>query len=329
LEALDPRSLLIIVLALAAAGGAAFAIFPYLSGDAKGEKRQAQLFNKRPAGAARGERLVDATARRKQVTESLKELEQRNAKKTKRSLETRIAQAGLSLSKSTFFVVSGFAGGVMGLLLFVAGENPVFGAAGLVIGGLGLPSMWLSHMTKKRLKKFTLEFPGAVDVIIRGVKAGLPLGDCLRIIAAEAAEPVRGEFRQIVEAQTLGLSVTEAVERLPERIPTAEANFFAIVISIQQQAGGNLAEALANLSRVLRERKKMADKVRAMSSEARASAYIIASLPLVVAGLVYLTSPQYIEQLWIKDTGRVVLFACACLMGVGVFVMNKMISFDI
>jgi tight adherence protein B len=324
---LDSRSLLIIVLALAAAGGAAVLVYPYLSGDVKGERRQEQLLNKR-SGVSR-DRQADATARRKQVADSLKELEQRSAKKAKLSLETRIAQAGMTLSKQMYYIVSGFAGGFVALVLFTLTGNPAFGFAGLVIGALGLPNMWLARMTKSRLKKFTLEFPSAVDVIIRGVKAGLPLNDCLRIIASEAAEPVRGEFRQIVEAQTLGMSVAEAVERLPERIPTAEANFFAIVISIQQKAGGNLAEALSNLSRVLRERKKMADKIRAMSSEARASAYIIASLPIIVAGLVYLTSPQYIEQLWIKDTGRVVLFACACLMGVGVFVMNKMISFDV
>jgi len=324
---LDSRSLLIIGLSLAAASGAAYLIFPYLSGDVRGEKRQAHLLTRGPV--ARGDRQVDATARRKQVADSLKELEQRNAKQKKRSLETRIAQAGLSLSKQGYLIASCFAGGLTALLIFLLSGNPIFGGAGLVIGGFGLPSVWLSTMTKRRLKKFTLEFPNAVDVIIRGVKAGLPLADCLRIIASEAAEPVRGEFRQIIEAQTLGLSISEAVERMPERIPTPEANFFAIVITIQQKAGGNLGEALSNLSRVLRERKKMADKVKAMSSEARASAYIIGSLPIAVALLVYITSPAYIEQLWLKETGRVVLFACFCMMAFGTFVMNKMISFDI
>ncbi|MBB4197274.1 pilus assembly protein [Rhodoblastus sphagnicola] len=324
---MDFRSLLIVLLALAAASGAAFLIFPFLNGDVRGEKRQEQLLNRAPV--SRGERQVDSVARRKQVADSLKELEQRNVKKKRRSLEVRIAQAGLSMSKQGYLIASGIAGGITALMIFVLSGNPIFGGAGLVIGALGLPSMWLSFMTKRRLKKFTLEFPSAVDVIIRGVRAGLPLGDCLRIIASEAAEPVRGEFRQIVEAQTLGMSVAEAVERMPERIPTAEANFFAIVITIQQKAGGNLGEALSNLSKVLRERKKMADKVRAMSSEARASAYIIASLPIAVALLVYITSPAYIEQLWLKETGRVVLFACFCSMAFGSFVMNKMISFDI
>jgi tight adherence protein B len=184
-------------------------------------------------------------------------------------------------------------------------------------------------MTDRRLKKFSLEFPNSLDIIIRGVKAGLPLGDCMRIIASEASEPVRSEFRQIVESQALGLSVTEAVERMPDRIPTPEANFFAIVIAIQQKAGGNLAEALANLSRVLRERKKMRDKIKAISSEAKASAMIIGALPIVVALLVYITSPRYIELLWTTETGRVVLVVCVCVMGLGCFIMQKMIAFDI
>jgi tight adherence protein B len=324
---LDSRSILIVLLTLAAASGAAHLAFPWLSGDVRAEKRQENLLNR--GKAARSDRQVDVAARRKQVADSLKELEQRSVKKKKLSLETRIAQAGLSLSKQSYLIASGVSGGLIALLLFLFSGNPIFGGAGLVIGGFGLPSVWLSFMTKRRLKKFTLAFPGAVDVIIRGVRAGLPLGDCLRIIASEAPEPVRGEFRQIVEAQTLGMSVAEAVERMPERIPTPEANFFAIVITIQQKAGGNLGEALGNLSKVLRERKKMRDKIKAMSSEARASAYIIGSLPIAVALLVYITSPHYIEQLWIKETGRVVLFCCFCAMATGVLIMNKMISFDI
>lgn len=215
------------------------------------------------------------------------------------------------------------------MLLFLITGSPLLAAAGVIIGGWGLPNFVLKFVTKRRLKKFGIEFPNAIDVIIRGVKAGLPLNDCVRIIASESSEPVRSEFRQIVEAQTLGLTITEAIERLPQRIPTPEANFFAIVIAIQQKSGGNLAEALSNLARVLRERKKMRDKVNAMSSEAKASAMIIGALPIVVALLVYLTSPHYIELLWLTDTGRVVLAICAGVMAFGVFIMQKMIAFDI
>ena len=179
------------------------------------------------------------------------------------------------------------------------------------------------------MNRFLREFPGAVDIIVRGIKAGIPLGDCIRAIAAEAAEPIRSEFRAIVEAQSLGISVAEAVERMIERVPLPEANFFSIVISIQQKAGGNLSEALMNLSNVLRDRKKMRSKVKAMSSEAKASAGIIGALPPLVTTAVWFTSPGYISLLFTTGTGHMVLGGCACWMGLGVFIMKKMISFDI
>ena len=167
------------------------------------------------------------------------------------------------------------------------------------VGGFGFPAWVLNFLRKHRLKKFVDEFPNAVDIIIRGVKAGMPLGDCLRVIAAEAAEPVRGEFRQIVEAQTMGLSASEAVDRIVERVPLPEASFFAIVINIQQKAGGNLAEALGNLSGVLRDRKKMKTKIKSVSSEAKTSAYIIGSLPFFVSGMVWFTA----RNIW-RSCGR-------------------------
>lgn len=215
-----------------------------------------------------------------------------------------------------------------GFLVFVASGNVIYAAAALGIGGFGIPNWILSFLRKRRISKFVNEFPNAVDVIIRGVKAGLPLGDCLRIIAAEAAEPVRTEFRRIVEAQSIGLTIAEAVERLYENIPTPEANFFGIVINIQQKAGGNLSEALGNLSRVLRERKKMKLKIKAMSSEAKASAYIIGALPFIVSGMVYLTSPKYMEILWLHPSGRVVMAVCGFWMLIGVLSMKKMVNFD-
>ena len=171
-------------------------------------------------------------------------------------------------------------------------------------------------------------FPDAVDVIVRGVKAGLPLGDCLKIIANESQEPVRGEFRAIVETQTIGMPMGEACLKLHESLPLPEANFFGIVVSIQQKSGGNLSEALGNLSRVLRDRKRMQAKIWAMSMEAKASAAIIGALPPVVMVLVYITSPNYIELLWITPVGRAMLVGSALWMAMGVFVMKKMINFD-
>ncbi|MCI4677807.1 type II secretion system F family protein [Rhodoblastus acidophilus] len=327
---MDIRSLFIIMLTVITVAGAFYVlVFPYLSGEAAAEKRKAQIASKTGLRRAPGERVTDAAARRKQVADSLKEIEQRNSEKAKVSLETRIGQAGLDLSRTNFFVFSGVAAVMTTLLLLMITHSLPMALTGLVIGGFGLPNFVLKFLTNRRLRKFTQEFPNAIDVIIRGVKAGLPLNDCIRIIASEASEPVRGEFRQIVEAQTLGLSTGEAIERLPLRIPTPEANFFAIVITIQQKSGGNLAEALTNLSRVLRERKKMRDKVRAISSEAKASAMIIGALPVIVALLVYITSPKYISLLWTTGTGRITLVVCVFMMALGSFIMKKMIAFDI
>jgi tight adherence protein B len=178
------------------------------------------------------------------------------------------------------------------------------------------------------MERFLNEFANAIDVIVRGIKAGLPLGDCIRMIATETDEPVRGEFRKIVDAQSVGMSIADAVAKMPDRIPLPEANFFAIVIAIQQKAGGNLAEALANLSKVLRERRQMKGKIKAMSMEAKASAVIIGILPLAVMILTYLSSPEYIMLLFTDPLGNLILGASAVWMLIGTLVMRKMVNFD-
>jgi tight adherence protein B len=314
-------------LATLAVGGILYAfVYPHLSGDIKSERRQAALTSSIPRRAA--DRSADAANRRKQITDSLKDLETRTKGK-KQSLEVRISQAGLKWTRKKFIFISLISGALLGVVLLMLNGSPLVYGPAAIIGGLGMPSWFLSYRRKRRLKQFIDKFPAAVDIIIRGVKAGLPLGDCLRVIANEAEEPVRSEFRLIVEAQAIGLGTSEAVERIVDRVPTAEASFFSIVINIQQKAGGNLSEALGNLATVLRERKKMKGKIKAMSSEAKASASIIGSLPFIVAGFVYLTSPHYIELLWTTSTGRIVLGCCAFWMACGIFTMKKMINFDI
>ena len=194
--------------------------------------------------------------------------------------------------------------------------------------GFGMPLWLLKFLKRRREAQFLQSFPDAVDIIVRGIKAGLPLLDSMRIITTDAPEPLKSEFRAIIETQTVGIPLGEACGRLYERIPVPEANFFGIVIAIQQKAGGNLSEALGNLSRVLRDRKRMKAKIQAMSMEAKASAMIIGCLPLAVMALVYITSPQYIELLWTHPMGRMMLAASAAWMTMGVLVMRKMINFD-
>ncbi|MBZ9938519.1 type II secretion system F family protein [Mesorhizobium sp. BR1-1-16] len=297
------------------------------------ENRLAGLQAKSMAVAAAG-RTSDATKRRKTIQETLEEMERNQKARQKRTdsppLMLRLQQAGLNWTRRTFVVISIVAALVIGVIAFFAGL-PLYAVAAATIGaGLGLPRWIVGRLRKRRFKLFMAEFPNAVDVIVRGIKSGLPVGDCLRIIATEAKEPVRSEFRLIVdEQQGLGLPLAEAVARLPERVPVTEANFFAIVIAIQQRAGGNLSEALGNLSRVLRERAKMSGKIQAMSMEAKASAWIIGVLPVGVMAVTFVSSPKYIMLLFTEPLGNVILGCSAVWMLIGILVMRKMIDFKI
>jgi tight adherence protein B len=214
------------------------------------------------------------------------------------------------------------------LTAFIGGVDLLPALAFGFAGGFGAPRWFLGYMKKKREKKFLDALPDAIDVIVRGIKAGLPLFDSIKLVAADAPEPVRSEFAAIVETQAIGMPLGEACSRLYERMPVPEANFFGIVITIQQKAGGNLSEALGNLSKVLRERKRMKGKINALSMEAKASAAIIGAMPpLVVFGL-YAMNPNYISVMWTTDTGRLMLAGCVIWMTMGIFVMKRMINFD-
>ena len=301
-------------------------VYPILSGERQAEKRKEIVTRTAPAARANTGRGAQKS-RREQVEGTLKELEERQKKAKSVPLAVRIAQAGLTWSKRRF-MLTGIALGFGAFFLFLMIDAGLFSA--LAVGfaaGCGLPFWILAFLKKRRESKFLAAFPDAVDTIVRGIKAGLPLLDSLKIITTDAPEPLRSEMRAIVETQTIGIPIGEACAKLYERVPLAEANFFGIVIAIQQRAGGNLSEALGNLSRVLRERKKMKAKIQAMSMEAKASASIIACLPIAVMTLVYLSSPQYIELLWTTPFGRMMLAACAAWMLIGVLVMRKMINF--
>jgi tight adherence protein B len=284
------------------------------------------------ASVAKAEPVVrvarNQRSRRDVVESTLKELEEKHKKSRSPPISVRIAQAGLQWSKRQFVLLSVGIGVVMFLLGFIGGSGLLVALALGFAGAFGIPRWVLSFLKKRREGKFLNAFPDAVDIIVRGVKAGLPLLDCLKMIMTESPEPVKSEFRMIVETQAVGMPLGEACQKLYGEMPVPEANFFGIVIAIQQKAGGNLAEALGNLSRVLRERKKMKAKIQAMSQEAKASASIIGALPIAVMTLVYVTSPQYISLLWTEPLGRVMLACSAFWMFTGVMVMKKMINFD-
>jgi tight adherence protein B len=218
-----------------------------------------------------------------------------------------------------FYLYSAVCGLFLAAAVYFAGAPLYVVPGALLAGALGIPRWIVIFLRARRVKAFLNEFP----------KSGLPLNDAIRLIASESLEPVRGEFRRIVESQQMGLSIPEAAMRMPETMPCPEAGFFGIVIQIQSQAGGNLSEALGNLSRVLRDRKKMKAKVQALSMEAKASAVIIGALPIIVAFLVYLSSPSYIRPLFVTSTGHLLLGIAAVWMSMGIFTMKKMMNFEV
>jgi tight adherence protein B len=320
------QSIAIFFLASAAMGGVVWVfLYPILSGERKAEQRMASVAKSEPVTRmARGPQK----SRRDVLEMTLKAIDDRRKKEKRVPLTKRIAQAGLSWSNRQFFLLSGGVGVFLFLVGIVLSAGPIAALAMGFAGAFGLPRWLLSYLKKRREAKFLNAFPDSVDIIVRGVKAGLPLLDCLKMITTEAPEPLRSEFRAILDTQAIGIPLGEACGKLYARMPVPEANFFGITVSIQQKAGGNLAETLGNLSRVLRDRKKMKAKINAMSQEAKASAGIIGCLPIAVMILVYISSPQYISLLWTEPLGRLMLAGSVCWMFMGVMVMKKMINFD-
>lgn len=329
---LDITIIAVMVLAALGFGGI---IFAFMFDNVANENRQAKRLNniqhREVAKTSKAsQRINDAAKRRKTVQDSLKELdEKQKAKHNKKiTLKKMIAQAGMKVSVQQFFIFSFVFGIVMSVMAFVSAFSLIVVGGTFFVCTFGLPRWFVSFRRKRRFKQFTNEFANAVDVIVRGVKAGLPLNDCLVIISKEAKEPVRSEFAKVVEAQQMGLTMGEAIQKLYDNVPVAETNFFGIVITIQQGAGGNLSEALGNLSNVLRDRKKLDGKIKAMSAEAKASAGIIGSLPFVVCALIYITTPDYILVLFNHPTGHMILGGAAIWMSMGIMVMRNMINFD-
>jgi tight adherence protein B len=321
------QTLALAFLAFTAMGGLAWVfIYPMLSGEKKAESRRALIARPEPAAARQADK--SQRSRREQVEGSLKDLEARRLKEKSVPLSTRIGQAGLTWTTQKFWIVSAVLGVAAFFIAFWIGGGLLGGVGMAFAAGFGLPRWLLGYLKKKREKAFLKALPDAVDVIVRGIKAGLPLFESIKVVAADAPEPLKSEFLAIIETQTIGMPLGEACARLYDRMPVPEANFFGIVIAIQQKSGGNLSEALGNLSRVLRDRKKMAEKIQAMSMEAKASAAIIGSLPPVVMALVWITTPDYIALLWTTPMGQFMLVGCLGWMTIGVLVMKKMINFD-
>lgn len=293
-------------------------------------KRAQNLGVQKTANAAAARKAAQTAntpeARRKQIMLQLKEAD-RKERKARMTMAAKLRQADLNISMQVFIIISVVTGAVAGLLAFVLGLNILLAIALAFVFGFGFPRWVVGFLGKRRVKKFSGEFANAVDVIVRGIKSGLPVHECFKIIGRESPAPLGPEFRRLTDELGVGLTLEQALDKMYGRIPTPELRFFTIVVGIQQKTGGNLAEALTNLSTVLRARRMMGEKIKALSSEALASAGIIGSLPPVVMTLVLITTPAYMLVMFQDIRGQFLLLLSGLWMGIGIFVMKKMISF--
>jgi tight adherence protein B len=321
------------VAAIAIAATAYAVMYPYISGERIKEKRVANVTENRSKKLTVRSQAEIAANRKKQVSDSVKDMEKRQKAKEKVTLRLLIERAGLDLDPKVFWIASAGSAVVFALAsrFLVPSSSaaiaPMVMIAALFVGGFGFPRFVLAKIIQRRQKQFLNELANSIDIIVRGIKSGLPLNECLAVIAKESPEPVAGEFAEVIEQQRVGVTLGDALERMTHRMPLAEVKFFAIVIAIQQQSGGNLAEALANLSGVLRDRFKMQMKVKALSAEAKASAAILGCLPPGVMLMVYTSSPDYIAPLFETRSGNMFILLGLCWMLVGILLMRKMINF--
>jgi tight adherence protein B len=322
------------LVALAAGGLLLALLFPYFSGARQAEKRVRAVATDERAPVKPGLRarlLAEdpKDARRKQLQESLNQLELRERQRRQRmTLRVLLMQAGLETSPRLFYIFSLVFGIVIGVAVLIAGVPWYVAVIAGIVGFLGFPRWLLKFLRRRRQQTFLNDFADAVDIMVRGLKSGLPVHDAMKIISSETPAPVGPEFLEIVEGQRIGISIDQGIDRLFERMPLAEVNFLAIVMSIQSKTGGNLSEALNNLSKVLRDRKKMKAKIKAMSQEAKASAAIVGSLPFIIMGALTVLNPAYLNPLWETTMGNVMVIGSGIWMLIGILIMRKMINFD-
>lgn len=260
------------------------------------------------------------------IQQKLKELEKEGHKQRRAVIRKMLANAGTALTVRGYWVLCTLVGLATALAVFLFGFAPAIAAAAGLGAGLFLPRTYFKMRISIRHKRFTGAFPGALELIIRAVKSGLPVIEGLRMISREFSDPIAEEFRRIVDSQKLGMSLPEALDVARERIATPEFKYFAVVLDIQLRTGGNLAQTLANLSNVLRARAHLKDRIGALSSEARSSATIIGALPFIVSGLLYLVDPGYLEILFTDDIGQFLIVGCLSWMGLGILIMSQMMK---
>lgn len=244
-------------------------------------------------------------------------------------LRLRLTQTGKKWTLQQYMYASGGLAFVTMAILLLKGASFLVGVSGGLLIGAGLPHMVVNFLMGRRIKNFTTNFPDAIELLVRGLKSGMPVSETLSVIAKEIAGPVGEEFKLVVEKIKIGKSMEESLQDTADRLGTAEFQFFVITLAIQRETGGNLAETLANLADVLRKRAQMKLKIRAMSSESKASAYIVGSLPFFVSGMIWTVNQKYLEGFFYEPRLMIAGVVGAVWMAIGVFIMAKMVNFEI
>jgi tight adherence protein B len=244
-------------------------------------------------------------------------------------LRKRLEQTGREITLAKYLMVSMGLTLVIAIALMMRGMPFLLGLfAGLFVG-IGLPHFIVGQMIKRRVNKFNVNFPDAIELMVRGLRSGLPITETLGIVASEIPGPVGVEFRMVADKMKIGRTMEAALQETADRLGTPEFQFFVITLAIQRETGGNLAETLSNLADVLRKRAQMKLKIRAMSSESKASAYIVGSLPFVVFILVFMMNPSYMGKFFVDERLMVAGIGGIIWMSIGGFIMARMVSFEI
>jgi len=244
-------------------------------------------------------------------------------------LQLRLTQTGKSWRLGQYVIASvGLAVGMVALLIFQGLPVLLAITVGLLIG-VALPHMVVSNLIKRRIKAFNSKFPDAIELMVRGLRSGLPISETMQVVSEEIPDPVGIEFRAVVDKMKIGRTMDAALNETAQRLGTPEFQFFVISLAIQRETGGNLAETLSNLADVLRKRAAMKLKIRAMSSESKASAYIIGALPFIVFGLIWWINGSYMQNFFIDERLMIAGGGGMVWMGIGAFIMSRMINFEI
>ncbi|AMG74279.1 MULTISPECIES: type II secretion system F family protein [Sphingopyxis] len=318
-----------VILIIATAFLAFAALVVLLGGPSAGKAKSRRLASVKDRHAASTEAVVAAQMRKTIQASSAGSNRLSSLMPRREQMELRLRRTGKTWNITQYMFATMILFVVVAALMLIMRAPFMLAILFGLLAGIGLPYMIVGRLIKKRVTQFTTRFPDAIDLLVRGLRSGLPVTETFQVVSQELPGPVGEEFRGIIERIRIGNTMEAALQESADMLGTPEFQFFCITIAIQRETGGNLAETLGNLSDVLRKRAQMKLKIRAMSSEAKASAYIVGSLPFFVFGIVWMMNPEYLSGFFHEERLMIAGMGGLIWMSLGAFIMSRMISFEI